>query len=293
MVQVVGLSMRHLDLSTGEVEEINLEYAVRWEESESGMVLDGRLVSALPAVTITDLSDGSQLQVPEIGVGLDEVHVAGRAGADSVWLASYPGPEQMASAVEVNLDGKVGRRVEVPQPFEIRWAEGDDLILESIDGSWRFDTTTSEGVRMPGGVVAFASGFALIASCNETLECDVVLDRGAGSEVVDWVGAADLMNGSIEFSPDLRGALLHVYGEDGVEFAYIDVGSGERVDLGANPIDPYHGAVWITGSRWLVGTRDNSNNKLVAIDTETGAQVELELFRGGSTESFRAFIPST
>jgi hypothetical protein len=124
----------------------------------------------------------------------------------------------------------------------------------------------------------------------------VLLDQGSGPEVVDWLSANDVFDGSIEgpidVSPDLSGALVHVYGEQDVEFSYIDLHTGSRVDLGRLPIDPYLGVVWVEGSRWIIG-QDESSRMVLAIDTETGAQVDLELppsrYR---SESFMAFIPS-
>ena len=184
--------------------------------------------------------------------------------------------------------------MEVPQPVEIRWADGEELILDTVDGSWRYDTTTGETVRMPGRVVAFARGLVVTASCDESLECDVLVDRGNGPEVVDWLAASELFNGSIDLSPDLSGALVHVYGDEGVEFSYIDLRTGSRVDLGDLGIDPYLGVVWVEGSRWIIGQNESSPYVEVAIDTETGTQVDLELpARSIGSEAFiMAFVPS-
>ena len=197
-----------------------------------------------------------------------------------------------AIEVDVDGDGEVRRRVEIPRPFSIRGAEGDELILDSPDGSWRYDSATGVIVRMPGQVLAFAPGFVITSSCDESLQCDVLVDRGSGPEVVDWLSASDDFDGSIDLSPDGSGALLHTYTQGGGEFTFIDLQTGSRVDLGPLPIDPYLGVVWVEGSRWIIG-QDESSNMTLAIDTETGAQVELELGAiDFSTQSFLTFTPS-
>jgi hypothetical protein len=132
----------------------------------------------------------------------------------------------------------------------------------------------------------------ITVSCEESLRCDVLLDRGNGPEVVDWPSASELfINGSIDVSPDLSGALVHVYGEqDAVEFSYIDLRTGSRVDLGEPGIEPYLGVIWIEGGRWIVGQR-RIGNDFMAIDIETGAQVKLD-WPGGVIGSFLGLIPA-
>jgi hypothetical protein len=294
LVQFAGSIMRHVDLSTGAVDIIDLEQHVyQWAGPEASIV-DGKLVSFSGSgrvMIITDLSDGSQRESRDITDDSIEIHLVGRAGSESVWLATDPEPDQISEAIEVGLDGEIRRRVEIPRPFEIRWAEGHDLILDSPDGTWRYDTETGATVRMPGQVLAFEPGFVLTSSCDESLQCGVLLDRGSGPEVVDWVSASDDFDGPIDLSPDLSGALLHVYGEqDGAEFSYIDLRTGSIVDLGNLRISPDRGVVWIEGSPWIIGQNETSNIKL-AIDTQTGTQVDLALSRRRNSESFLAFIP--
>jgi hypothetical protein len=286
-------SMQQIDLSTGAVERIDLEHRVLADNPESGIVVNGNLVSLSGSViTITDLSDGTQRELVDVIDGLFEMHVAGRADVDSVWLVTDPGPDETSEAIEVDLDGEVKRRVEIPEPFSIEWANGDELILGSPDGSFRYDTLTGATVRMPGAVVAFEPGFVITASCEESLQCDVLLDQGSGPEVVDWLSANDVFDGSIDVSPDLSGALVHVYGEqDAVEFSYIDLHTRSRVNLGSLPIDPYGGVVWVEGSRWIIG-QGQSSNMALAIDTQTGTQIDLVLPSGITDQSFLAFIPS-
>lgn len=312
LVHINVRAMQRIDLATGVVELIDLEHPVYWDGPQSSIVVNGRLVAVGAPTgplrsrsTITDLSNGSQRQLIDVIDGSLEMHVAGRAGVDSVWLATYPEPDGVSVAIEVGLDGEVRRRVEMPQPFSIEWADGDELILGSVDGSFRYDTATGVAVRTPGPVVASARDLVVTVSCDESLQCEVLLDRGSGPEIVDWPSASELFNGSLdgsmEISPDLSGALVHVYREGdaesspqgGAEFGYIDLGTGSRVDLGHLPIEPYLGVVWVEGSRWIIGRDDTSPGALLAIDTETGTQVDLELPPSGiRSESFTAFTPS-
>ena len=292
LVRIDASTLQHIDLSTGAIELIDLEHPVFVEGAELGIVVNGNLVSLWgKAITTTDLSDGSQRQRRDIADGSFEMHVAGRAGVDSIWLASYPGPDEMGAAIEVDLDGEVRRRVEIPQPFSIEWADGDELILGSVDGSFRYDTATGATVKMPGAMVAFEPGFVVTTSCDETLQCDVLLDQGSGPEAVDWLSASDEFDGPIEVSPDLSGALLHVYTQGGAEFTFIDLRTGSRVDLGHLPINPYGGVVWVEGSRWIIG-QDESDNMPLAIDTATGTRVDVEFPNGRGPPAFMAFIPS-
>jgi hypothetical protein len=307
LIHISVQTMRQIDLATGAIELIALEHPVLWGGPESGIVVNGKLVAIRGSViTITDLSDGSQRELIDVIDRLFEMHVAGQAGVDSVWLATYPEPDQTSGAIEVGLDGEVRHRVQIPRPFKIRWADGDELILGSVDGSFLYDTVTWATVRMPGTVVALAPGFVITASCKESLQCDVLVDRGNGPEVVDWPSANELFNGSldgsIDVSPDLSGALVHVYGEQGGgEFSYVDLHTGSRVDLGHLPIEPYRGVVWVEGSRWIIG-QDEFGNMTLAIDTETGTQLDLDTETGTQLDldlpsligssSFMAFIPS-
>jgi len=297
LVQIGALSMRQIDLSTGAIERIALEYPVYADEDQSGIVVNGNLVSSSfsgKAITITDLSDGSQRELIDVIDGSLWWRVVGLAGVDSVWVATYPEPDQASEAIEVGLDGEVLRRIEIPQPFSIDWAEGDELILDAPDGSWRYDTSTGVAARMLHAVVASASGFVVTSSCTESLQCDALLDRGSGPEVVDWLSASDEFDGPIDLSPDLSGALIHVYrqDDDSFEFSYIDLGTGSRVDLDEAGIDPDSGVVWVEGSRWIIGQDESSPRALLAIDTETGTQVNLGLPSPISFQSFMAFIPS-
>ena len=172
------------------------------------------------------------------------------------------------------------------------------LILGSVGGSWRYDTLTGATVRMPAAVVAFEPGLVITSSCDESLQCDVLVDRGSGAEVVDWPSASELFNGGaiespIDVSPDLSGALVHVYRDEGTEFSYIDLGTGSRADLGRLGIDPSYGVAWVEGSRWIIGRDQLSPYVLLAVDTETGTQVDLELpARSAGSKSFVALIPS-
>jgi hypothetical protein len=296
LVSISSLVMQQIDLSTGAIERIDLEHTIPSEDSQSGVVINGKLVglSVLGRlITITDLSDGSQREPRDISDGSLDWHVAGRAGVDSVWLETHREPDQTSEAIEVDFEGEVRRRVEIPQPFSIRWADGDELILESPDGSFHYDTHTSVVERMPGQVVAFEPGFVMTASCDESLRCNVLVDRGSGSENVDWLRAGEVFDGSIDLSPDLSGALLHTYTQAGGYFAFIDLHTGSRVDLGNLRIDPYRRVVWIEGSRWIIG-QNESPNKTWAIDTETGTQLELNLESGVARPfqgPFLAFIP--
>ena len=52
---------------------------------------------------------------PEI---VDEAHIAGAAGPDAVWLATYPGSDG-SSATEVDLNGEVRRLIPLPAEFSV------------------------------------------------------------------------------------------------------------------------------------------------------------------------------
>jgi RNA polymerase subunit RPABC4/transcription elongation factor Spt4 len=204
-----------------------------------------------------------------------------------------PGKGGPAIAIELDLDGEIVRRVRLPEPFEIRWADGDEFVLETIDGSWRYDISTEVTTRMPGRGVAYSRGLFVMSSCDESLECDVLVDGGSGLEVVDWLTPNELRDGSIDVAPDMSGALLHVVRHGRRDFVYIDLSTGTRVDLGEREIDPALGIVWVEGSRWIVG-RDGRAPALLAVDTETGAQIDVELpARSLGSEPFiMAFTPS-
>ncbi len=293
LVRIGGSTMQRVDLSTGAIERIDLEHLVFFDGPDSGIVVDGKIVAISASgsvVIITDLSDGSQLEPLSISADSVDMDVAGRAGVDSVWLATHPEADQISAAIEVDFAGEVRRRVEIPRPFGIRWAEGDNLILDSPDGTWLYDTATGETVRMPGQVVAFEPGFVITSSCDESLECDVLLDQGNGPEMVDWLSASDDFDGPIDVSPDLSGALLHTYTQAGGYFTFVDLHTGARVDLGNLRIDPYNGVVWVEGSRWIIGQSEGSLATL-AIDTQTGTQVDLALPRLRTSRSLLAFIP--
>jgi hypothetical protein len=296
LVGISGLIMHQIDLSTGAIERINLEHGVYTGEEQFDIVVNGNLVALSVAgrlITITDLSNGSQRRIVSTSGSSDdsvEGHVAGRAGEDSMWLATDPDADQISEAIEVDVGGEVRRRVEIPRPFSIGWAVADELILESPDGTWRYDTATGVTERMLGTVLAFAPGFVITTSCDESLRCVVRLDQGSGPEVVDWLGASDVFDGSIDLSPDGSGALLHVYTQAGPEYTFIDLQTGSRVDLGRLPIEPDRGVVWVDGSRWIIGQND-SPNMTFAIDTQTGTQVDLAFPRRRNSGSFLAFIP--
>jgi hypothetical protein len=293
LVQLFGWTMRQIDLSTGAIELIDLEHPVFGEGPELGIVINGELVTFWEsAITITDLSDGSQREPRDMTDGLFEMHIAGLAGDDSIWLVTEPGQDEQSVAIEVDLDGEVRRRIEVPRPFSIEWADGDELILGSVDGSFRYDTATGAIVRMPGAVVAFEPGLVVTASCDESLQCDVLVDRGSGAEVVDWLSTSDELDGLIDLSPDLSGALYHVYTQGGAEFTFIDLHTGSRVDLGSVPVDPYRGVVWLEGSRWIIGQPEGYGGNALAIDTQTGEQFDLVLPSLITDHSFLPFISS-
>jgi hypothetical protein len=298
LVRLGGSIMQQVDLSTGAIERINLEHSVYFsDEGQSGIVVNGNAVTWSPLlgtlITVTDLSNGSQRQPRDITDENEPFfrHVAGRAGEDSVWLATDSDFGWIREAIEVDVEGEVRRRVEIPRQFEIRGAEGDDLILDSPDGSWRYDTDTGVAVRMPGPVLAFAPGFVITSSCDESLQCELLLDQGNGPEVVDWLSASDEFDDPIDVSPDGSGALLHTDTQGNREFTYIDLHTGSRVDLGNLPIDPDRGVVWVEGSRWIIGQNDGSN-RTFAINTETGTQVDLALPRLSIHScSWRSFHP--
>jgi hypothetical protein len=279
-------TMRRVDLFTGAVEEIDLDQWLR-----GGLVVGGELVSLLEpvgcsstqlcarpaALVVTDLRTGSQRQVqiePEI---VDEAHIAGTAGPDSVWLVTYPGPNG-PSAIEIDLNGEIRRQIELPPEFWVQSAQGDELFLDSVDGSWRYDATTGEATRLAGEFVSERSPLLIKVSCEPSLECRVEADLGDGLTPMDWIGASELTSGSAFVAPDLTAILVHYY--DSNEFTYFDLSSGTRVELGEIEIDPYRGVVWVPDSPWIIGYGGQPMDLtavLTAVNVQTAEQLELNL----------------
>lgn len=122
-----------------------------------------------------------------------------------------------------------------------------------------------------------------MVTCQATFECGVLVDFGDGPTVLEGVTAEFVDRGAIHVAPNQREALLHIYGDQGIEFTYLDMTTGALTELGELPIEPYPGVLWIEGSRWIIGrTEGESGSRWVAVNTETMEQIELDLpFRSG------------
>jgi hypothetical protein len=291
LVLLGAATMRRVDLFTGAVEEIDLDRVLHGdpEDRSQHLVIGGGLVSLLEpfgcsstqlcarpaALVITDLRTGSQSQVLIEPAIVDEAHIAGAAGPDSVWLATYPGPDG-SSAIEVGLNGEVRRRIELPPEFSVRWARSDELFLDSVDGSWRYDASTGEATRLAGELVSDRSPLLITVSCESNLDCRVEVDVGDGPTAVDGLRASEVTNGSMFVAPDLTAILAHNYETN--DFTYFDLSSGTRVELGEIDIDPYAGVVWVPDSPWIIGLagpRVGGLVSLTAVNVQTAEQLEL------------------
>ena len=173
---------------------------------------------------------------------------------------------------------QIRREIELATGFWARWANGNILYLDSVDGSWRLDTSDDTVTELPGRIVSQTATPLVMVTCQATFECDVLVDFGDGPTMLEGVTAEFVDRGAIHVAPNQREALLHVYGDQGVEFTYLDLITGSATDLGELPIEPYFGVVWIEGSRWIIGRNEGeSGSRWEAVNTETMEQIELDL----------------
>jgi hypothetical protein len=290
---LLGLAtMRRVDLSTGALEMIHLDHPLFYREGDGSVVIGGELVSvgplpsefdsvsdtsdAISVLVVTDLMTGSQRQVP-IDVKLFESRVVGAAGPDAVWLATNPGLNGVL-ALEVDLkDGEVRRRIELPREFWVHWAGGNELFLDSVDGSWRYDASTDDVTRLAGTFVSDRSPLLITVSCESSLECRVDVDLEDGLTPTHESLADSVTDGSVFVAPDLTHVLVHHY--DSNEFEYFDLSSGTRLELGEIGIDPGAGVVWVPDSPWVVGVanpRLGGRVWLIAVNAQTAEQLEFD-----------------
>ena len=57
----------------------------------------------------------------------------------------------------------------------------------------------------------------------------------------------------------------------------VDLDTGDRVEFGELPIEPYLGIVWVPDTPWLIAVGDRASRELVAVNTSTAAILELDL----------------
>ncbi|MGI9605135.1 MAG: hypothetical protein ACR2P0_03255 [Acidimicrobiales bacterium] len=290
VVQIAGRTMQRIDLHTGAVETLDLDQSVVWQGPDSAaMVADWHVSTTHQGgLLFTNIVDGSQRAAPVIQSSFG-TRIVG-AGDDSVWLASWPGASDPL-AIEITLDGSIGREIELSPSFWLQGARGDQLLLQSVDGSWFYDAATGEAVRSPDTILAIGPELLLTSSCYPDLTCEVFADHGTGPRVVKGFDTFSSF-GSMPFvSPDGTQALLQTFHERGPESSIVDLRTGETVDLGSLRLEPYLGFVWITDAPWFIGRDQTSRNHLVAVNTETGGQVEIDLDQGRG-ESHLAYVPA-
>ncbi len=297
LVQFGYDEMRHIDLATGAIREFDLEHplAFGWGWPEPAAIIDGRYVQASRGrLIVTDLRTGVQ-QEP-VGFLADaprfeppEFRVVGRAGPDSVWVANEPWPDGESVVMEVGLDGVVRNRLDLPAAAFVVRADGHELILETIDGWWRYDASAGLAGRMPAGVIASTPGFVLYTSCENLHDCEVVLEDREGDFVAVDVDPRDLSFSDVQISPDGRGLLVAKHSEYRVELSYVDLAAGTRIQLPAD-IDHWVGVTWIGDSGWIVGGKDGPRSRLTAMHITTGEVVEMELGRRDAV-GVAAYLP--
>jgi hypothetical protein len=279
LVLLSGDSMRRVDLSTGVVDRLPLEHVLGSFGGSDTVVVVGDLVAVggvPPGLVVTDLMTGSQRQLSVDIDFLDEMHVAGGAGPNAVWLAAHEGRRGPA-AIEVDLTGKVRRQIELPPQFSVNSARGDDVYLDSADGSWRYDASTGDVARLPGRLVGDQLG-PMMVSCESTLECEVLVDLGDGPTPIDPLRADDVTDAFVSVAPDLSGALVHSYSDwpDPSPWIYVDLSSGTRVDLGDLKIRV---VMWLPVSQWIVGLGESTASpaRLIAVNVQTAEQRQLNM----------------
>jgi hypothetical protein len=279
VVAVSETNLSRLDLATGAVESIDLEWPVDF--SGFSVVIDGEMVATSTGshLVSTDLRTGGQGGRIEVGgseLGFGDARVIGRAGPESVWLAGYQTSDTQSTAVEVDLDGTVLRRLELDPAFFAFGALGRIVYLSGPVGAWRYDTEadTSE----PIGILGSAGGEQIVVvSCQPTLGCEALIETESGLEPIPGLSSTDLVNGTLQLSPDQRRAVITGYGSGGQPtFTHVDLVTGRQTDLGTTPIEPYAGVVWAGDGAWMIG-RGAVGQGLVAIDVATVEAVFIDL----------------
>lgn len=284
IIAVGERALSRLDLATGAVESIELDWPVdsSWESSE--VVIDGKLVaiSAGDHLVTTDLTTGAQDERVELDrddFGLGGARLIGRAGPESVWLASYDGSfDESPAAVEVDLGGTVLRRLQLGSRFYPQAALGRIVYVSGGGAMWRYDTETETSV--PFAILGPPRGDQMVVvSCRPTLVCEAAVETESGLEPVPGLLSTDLGNGSLLLSPHRQQAVVSDYGSGGQPVVtHIDLVTGERTDLGRGSwIDPFMGAVWPSDGGWIVGRVSENGRRLFAIEVETFEEVLIEL----------------
>ena len=279
---VVGIrdrTMFRLDLATGEVSSISLERSVDSVGPESTVVIDGEFVSTSPsgALVMTDLTTGAQRETADLGLStIIGAQVIGAAGSDSIWVV-VAGSDGPTTAIEVDLADGILQSFEFPQPFWVQSARGHELYLHSPSGSWRFDTTTGTVEELGGQITRSDPTTLLVITCEPTLECGVEIYTSTGLAPLPFLSSTEVANDSVHVSPDFTEALVHHNGTaPNPESTHVDLATGKRVELGAVPISPYFGILWIPDSPWIIGPEEDGPD-LTAVNTETGDQLKLDL----------------
>jgi hypothetical protein len=275
VVELVGRSMRRLDLSTGAFIEVELGTQVVFNDPMRERVLiDDRMVTVFASqLVLTDVATGHQV-LRQLDFG-DTEEVIGQAGPSSVWVTRFDGSG--TQVVEIGLDGGSGRIVDVPEPFYPRSAHGDELWLDSIDGLWSYDTGAGEATRMPGQVISHSRDPLIMIECGSDLACRLTVDHGDGPTRLADLEADQVWFWSINQSPDGDRVLIPTGAGDGWQFTLIHLDTGETVDLGTLPVEPFFGVAWVDRSPWIVARHQIEPRRWLAINTATGETVDLNV----------------
>ena len=268
------LSLTLIDLATGEITFIPHGLPNRGEivavVGDEVLFVNARLVRTI------NLSTGAESDLMLWGEpdGID-TWIAGSGGTDSVWVVTEHQPTSALTVSQVDFAGHIVQSFEFEAPFWVRSANGTNVYLEGPGGSWIFDTVTSSVTALNGEIIETNSDAVVLLSCESTLECQVSIDTGAGLAPTSALTAADVADRGLHIAPDFTRALVHHYLDYGVEFTYVDLDTGDRVELGQLSIDAYRGIIWIPDTPWIIAAVDDED--LIAVNIETGAVVEFDL----------------
>jgi hypothetical protein len=121
-------------------------------------------------------------------------------------------------------------------------------------------------------------GQIVVASCQPTLGCEAVVETESGLEPIPGLSSTDLVNGTLQLSPDRRQGVITDYGSGGQPtVTHVDLVTGRRTDLGTTPVEPFAGVVWLGDQQWILGMSFGGMPGLSAVDV---ASVEEAVFIG-------------
>lgn len=291
---VFGVTSRRLtriDLGNGKITTVLLSSRIDGEHLHIGngavLIFDGRFLHTVSLTTGGHLTVGIDKSIGDVA------RVAGSAGADSVWLVTEEESGAVSRIWQVDFLGSLIDSFEFDAPFRVRSAYGSRVYLDGPGGSWVFDTVTSSVAALKGEIFETNSDAIVLLTCESMLECGVSIDTGSGMASTSALTAADVVGGQLHIAPDFTSAFAHRYVDDPVEFTYIDLDTGDRVEFGGLSIDTYGGIIWVPDTSWIIA-RSESRTNLIAVNTDTGTSFELEFpgRGGGLSGSYFGLIPA-